>query len=479
MSAREGQTGQAKKGSRAGGKIFYGYWIVVALVVINFIPVTLFMSCNATFMPAVADELNASPGVIGYILSVFSLGNTALFPMFGRLFAKYDSRILCTVGIVVLALAFLCQSLVTEPWQFIVCGVPLAIGIVPLFFMAPANLINRWFTKRAGFFIGLVLASTGVGGVIWNMVSGALILDYGFRVTYRIFAIVTLVSGLPFTLFVLRDRPADKGLVPYGSEEVLVQASDGARSAGDAAGTGGAASAASAGGAGSTSEDGSPGSASASAKGPVGSEQTGISAHDAYRTSTFKLLLVYALFLNLGMFVCAMTPSYVRTLDFAAALPLLGATCVSFIMGAQTVAKVLWGAIADKRPLVSVIGGILMGIAGVLCLTFFNDASWKLYGGSILFGFFYALSTVTTPILTRYYFGMRDYSLIFSKISMACTMGTFGGSLIWGTTINVTGSFYPMLFGVVCMLSIALVCILLVNKSGKKLRAECGAVGQR
>ena len=34
----------------------------------------------------------------------------------------------------------------------------------------------------------------------------------------------------------------------------------------------------------------------------------------------------------------------------------------------------------------------------------------------------------------------------------------------------MTGSFYPMLFGVVCMLSIALVCILLVNKSGKRLR---------
>ncbi len=425
---RGGHTSRQQSNGRAGGKIFYGYWIVVALVVINFIPVTLFMSCNATFMPAVADELNASPGVIGYILSVFSLGNTALFPVFGRLFAKYDSRILCTLGIVVLAFSFVCQSLVTEPWQFIVCGVPLAIGIVPLFFMAPANLINRWFNKRAGFFIGLVLASTGVGGVIWNMVSGALIIDYGFRVTYRIFAIITLVSGLPFTLFVLRDRPADKGLVPYGSDEP------------------------------------------ATVETPVDSEKVGISAHDAYRTPTFKLLLVYALFLNLGMFVCAMTPSYVRTLDFAAALPLLGATCVSCIMGAQTVAKVLWGAVADKRPLVSVIGGILLGIAGVLCLTFFNDASWKLYGGSILFGFFYALSTVTTPILTRYYFGMRDYSLIFSKISMACTMGTFGGSLIWGTTINMTGSFYPMLFGVVCMLSIALVCILLVNKSGKRLR---------
>ena len=116
MSTRGGHTSRQQSNGRAGGKVFYGYWIVVALVVINFIPVTLFMSCNATFMPAVADALNASPGVVGYILSVFSLGNTALFPVFGRLFAKYDSRILCTLGIVVLALSFACQSLVTEPW---------------------------------------------------------------------------------------------------------------------------------------------------------------------------------------------------------------------------------------------------------------------------------------------------------------------------------------------------------------------------
>jgi len=427
----------ARSAQNSRGKIFYGYWIVVALVVLNFIPVTLFMSCNATFMPAVADALNVSPGVIGYILSVFSLGNTALFPVFGRLFAKYDSRILCTFGVCALALSFTCQSLVTEPWQFIVCGVPLAFGVVPLLFMAPANLINRWFTKRAGFFIGIVLASTGVGGVLWNMVSGELILDYGFRATYRIFAIITLVSGLPFTLFVLRDYPSDKGLVPYGSEEAC------------------------------SSEKEARDDSLDSNQDQASLYQDGLSAHDAYRTPTFKLLLVYALFMNLGMYICAMTPSYVRTLDFAAAMPLLGATCVSFIMGAQTVAKVLWGAVADKRPLVSVIGGLLMGIVGVLCLAFLNDASWMLYGGSTIFGFFYALSTVTTPILTRYYFGMRDYSLIFAKVSMACTMGTFGGSVIWGTTINMTGSFYPMFFGVVCMLSIALVCILLVNRSAK------------
>ena len=416
-------------------KIFYGYLIVVSLVVLNFIPVTLFMSCNATFMPAVADELNVSPGVIGYILSVFSLGNTALFPVFGRLFAKYDCRILCTFGVCALALSFTCQSFVTEPWQFIACGVLLAFGVVPLLFMAPANLINRWFTKRAGFFIGIVLASTGVGGVIWNMVSGALIIDFGFRVTYRIFAVVALVSGLPFTLFVLRDYPADKGLLPYGSEEAVAQSGQGGKPQAEQA--------------------------------PASLYQDGLSAHDAYRTSTFKLLLVYALFLNLGMYVCAITPSYVRTLPFAAALPMLGATCVSFIMGAQTVAKMLWGAVADKRPLVSVIGGILMGITGVLCLAFFNDAPWMLYCGSTVFGFFYALSTVTTPILTRHYFGMRDYSLIFAKISMACTMGTFGGSLIWGTVINVTDSFMPLFFGVISMLSIALVCILLVNRSAK------------
>ncbi|MDO5116863.1 MAG: MFS transporter [Eggerthellaceae bacterium] len=434
MSIAGGQT-QSKSGG--SGRIFYGYWIVAALVIINFIPVTFFMSCNATFMPAVADALEESPGVIGYVLSVFSLGNTLLFPIFGRLFAKYDSRILCTIGIVVLALAFVCQSLVTEAWQFIACGVLLAIGIVPLFFMAPATLINRWFTKRAGFFIGVVLASTGVGGVLWNMVSEALIIDIGFRMTYRLFAIVTLVVGLPLTLFVLRDSPADKGLVPYGSEEMSAKGQNGLPSESEAV------------------------------RMAATQNKDGMSAHDAYRTSTFKLLLGYAFFLNLGMFVCAMTPSYVRTLDFAAALPLLGATCVSCIMGAQTVAKVLWGAIADKRPIVAVVAGILMGIAGVLCLAFFNDAPWKLYGGTIIFGFFYALSTVTAPILTRYYFGMRDYSIIFSKISMACTMGTFSGSLIWGTTINMTGSFKPMLFGVVCMLTIALVCILLVNRSAK------------
>ncbi|MFR5090642.1 MAG: hypothetical protein ACLTDR_00145 [Adlercreutzia equolifaciens] len=56
---------------------------------------------------------------------------------------------------------------------FYVAAVMLGLGEITILWLAIPTLINRWFVERAGFFIGLCMAFTGIGGAIWCRVHRA------------------------------------------------------------------------------------------------------------------------------------------------------------------------------------------------------------------------------------------------------------------------------------------------------------------
>ena len=67
-------------------------------------------------------------------------------------------------------------------------------------FLAIPTLINRWFSERAGLFMGICFAMSGVGGAVWSMVGGLIIDALSWRVAYQVFSALVLVIGLFATL---------------------------------------------------------------------------------------------------------------------------------------------------------------------------------------------------------------------------------------------------------------------------------------
>ena len=89
--------------------------------------------------------------------------------------------------------------------------------------------------------------------------------------------------------------------------------------------------------------------------------------------------------------------------------------------------------------------------------------------GAFLFGCAYACTTVQTPLLTRSVFGSRDYTNIYSRISMAGSLGSVVASLFWAWVIDLPNGF-AMMFGlsIACMV-VCMVLGLFALKTGKKL----------
>ena len=422
-----------------GKRVFFGYFVVAALVLTSFIPLSLGLSCAGIFYPAVSEDLGIGTGLLGYYTSILWLAAMVALPAMGRLLGTRDARLCVGGAVVVIAVAFVWLSFTQSLWQFYVGAAAMGIGVGMLLFLAPSTLINRWFAKRAGVLLGVVMAFTGVGGVVWSSVGGMLIQSIGWSATYLSFAVLSVIT-LPAALFMVASRPEDKGLAPFGADEVAC-CTEG--SAGDGAAAGGAAQGAASGAAGASA---------------------GIPASQAFKMPVFFLILAMCFMLNFGMYVYFMIPSYMNTLELSIAMPLLGATASSVAMAGQTVSKLVLGYVGDARPYASTVFTLGLGAVGVVLLFVGGASAAMLYVAVFVYGCFYGITNVMTPIITRRAFGDADYPTIYSRVSMAASIGSVVSGFIWGASIEATGGYTLMFADVIVVMVLTAVAVVAIGR---------------
>jgi sugar phosphate permease len=80
-----------------------------------------------------------------------------------------------------------------------------------------ATVANRWFEQRRGLVMGMLTASSATGQLIFLPIAASLIESHGWRVAViPVFTSCLVVAGLAFCL--LRDRPTELGLLPFGAD---------------------------------------------------------------------------------------------------------------------------------------------------------------------------------------------------------------------------------------------------------------------
>lgn len=416
----------------SGRKVFFGYFVVAALVLTSFIPLSLGLSCAGIFYPAVSADLGIGTGLLGYYTSILWLAAMVALPAMGRLLGTRDARVCVGGAVVVMAAAFVWLSFTHSLWQFYVGAAAMGFGVGMLLFLAPSTLINRWFFKRSGVLLGVVMAFTGVGGVVWSSVGGMLIQSIGWSATYLAFAVLSLAT-LPAVLFMVASRPEDKGLVPFGATSDSAWVKSGS-------------------------------AAVAGASAPA----EGVPASRVFRMPVFFLIVAMCFMLNFGMYVYFMIPSYMNTLELAAAMPLLGATASSVAMAGQTASKLVLGYVGDARPYASTVLTLALGILGVALLLVGGASAAVLYLAVFVYGCFYGITNVMTPIITRRAFGDAEYPAIYSRVSMAASVGSVVSGFIWGASIEATGGYTLMFVGVIAVMALTVVAVLAIGRLGAK-----------
>ena len=141
-------------------------------------------------------------------------------PFAAALMNRYGPRRIVLSALALIASGLLASLAMTQLWQLIVLwGVVVGVGTGLTALVLGATVATRWFSHRRGLVVGLLTASSATGQLIVLPVLAALTEAMGWRA-----ALLTICGLLglaaTFVFLLLRDRPEDVGLLPYGETTV-------------------------------------------------------------------------------------------------------------------------------------------------------------------------------------------------------------------------------------------------------------------
>ena len=199
--------------------IHYG-WVVAAVTFLTMLVTAGAMGAPGVLIVPLEHEFGWDNAQISSALALRLL----LFGLFGPFAAAFMNRFglrRVMISAAALIIAGLLVSLaMTQVWQLIVLwGFVVGIGTGLTAIVLAATVATRWFTARRGLVIGLLSASNATGQLVFLPLIAALTDHLGWRVAL-IFVCGFLAVAALIAFLLMRDRPSDVGLPPYGETTI-------------------------------------------------------------------------------------------------------------------------------------------------------------------------------------------------------------------------------------------------------------------
>jgi MFS family permease len=218
--------GQIMSSMTSGGKIFYGWWIVLASSFLTFYGAGTFFYGFTVFVNPMIKDLGWSMALISGAFSLYRLESGVAAPLAGLLVDRLGPRFLVMAGGLIWGSGFIYLSHVTSVLHFYVAFFVISFGwTFASGTTIPSAMIAQWFIRKRGRAIGLFVAASGLSGFIVPALS-SLINLYGWQHTLLILGFFTWLVITPLSL-TLRHRPEHHGLYPDGEPPQSAPASQG------------------------------------------------------------------------------------------------------------------------------------------------------------------------------------------------------------------------------------------------------------
>jgi MFS family permease len=142
---------------------------------------------------------------IGWIFSIYNFLSFGMTLVSGPVFDRVGCRIPICIGIVLMMVGFMCASVSTKIYQFILAyGVVAGLGTA--FTFGPfVGVLSHYFYRKRAFAIGFAYIGGAIGGVAFPIMFRELLPKIGFGWTIRIAAFICLCL-LSVGLALVRDR---------------------------------------------------------------------------------------------------------------------------------------------------------------------------------------------------------------------------------------------------------------------------------
>ncbi|MFB0873489.1 MULTISPECIES: MFS transporter [unclassified Sphingobium] len=412
--------------SLSARRIHYG-WAVVVATFLTMLVVAGAVGAPGVFIVPLQEEYGWSAADISGALAIRFLLFGGIGPFAAAFMNRFGVRRMMLVSLSIVIGGLLLSLGMTQLWQLVLLwGVVIGIGTGLTAMVLGATVATRWFGQRRGLVMGLLSASTATGQLAFLPLLAGLTERQGWRAALLLVCGAILIAAL-VVLLLMRDRPADLGLAPYGETQVQPAPPQ-------------------------------PASLGALLRSPIAI------LRDAARVPTFWILFF-------SFFICGASTNGLVQTHF---IPLCGDYGLAAVGAASMLAMMglfdFFGTLAsgwlsdrfDNRWLLF----WYYGLRG-LSLLYLPFSDFSLYSLSI-FAIFYGLDWVATvpPTvkLTAQRFGPEKANIVFGWIFAGHQLGAASAALAGGVARTVWASYMPAFIGagLLCLIGAGLV--LLINR---------------
>ena len=195
--------------------IHYG-WAMVGVTFFTALITAGTVGAPGVFIVPLQKEFGWTTAEISSALSIRFILFGLMAPFAAALLNRYGLRNVTLSALLVVVSGLVASLAMTKVWHLMLLwGVVIGIGTGMTALVLGATIAARWFAARRGLVIGILTASVATGQLAFLPLLAILTDHYGWRIAV---ALVCLTLGLAAfaVLMIMRDRPSDVGLRPFG-----------------------------------------------------------------------------------------------------------------------------------------------------------------------------------------------------------------------------------------------------------------------
>src|ERR1700722_7695461 len=170
------------------------------------------------FIVPLQREFGWSTAEISSALSIRFILFGLMLPIAAGLMKRYGLRNVTLSQAVIVASALVASLVMTKVWHLLLLwGVVIGIGTGMTALVLGATIAARWFNARRGLVVGILTASVATGQLVFLPMLASVTERFGWRVALSIVCVMLGVAAFA-VLMLMRDRPSDVGLRPFGDQ---------------------------------------------------------------------------------------------------------------------------------------------------------------------------------------------------------------------------------------------------------------------
>lgn len=402
-------------------KIHYAWIMLFALCIIRSLSAAGINNTGGIFLSPVSSDIGVGIGTLSIYFSISSIATLIFMPIAGKLIQKHSIKAMMIVAALLQCLSFMALGLMNSVWAWYILSVPMGVGGAILVNLCGPVLINRWFKSHAGTALGILMACVGVFGAVLQPLTVNSVNNLGWRNTYFFMGCIILITIIALTVVLIKNKPEDKSTKPFLIPE----------------------------------------------KGKDIKKELYIDVpyKNAVKSPAFMGLLVFMVAITaFGAFNQHMA-TYLQSLGYSS---IQVSPVLSISMIGSTVGAILIGFLSDKIGVYKTTIGVIGVVVGsIICLGLGSQYLWILSLGSFLLGLASIGIPVLAPLLTKSFFGNKDYESIYSSVMMGPPLATVILLPLYGFVFDATGSYKMVILLIAAIIVIGTVGFVLGTKSKK------------